>query len=47
MKNLKVILLKLEQASNNYDYSEIRKLLIEAIPEYEPDVEISDILNKN
>ncbi len=46
-KNLKVILLKLEQASNNYDYSEIRKLLIEAIPEYEPDVEISDILNKN
>jgi len=46
-KKLEVILLKLEQASNNYDYIEIRRLLIEAIPEYEPVIEISDNLYIN
>ena len=33
--------------SNNYDYIEMRRLLIEAIPEYEPVIEISDNLYIN
>jgi len=44
---LKLLLEKLVVANNNYDHDRIRKLLIEIVPGFKPQSEISDILYKN
>ena len=46
-EDLKPILDQLNEAINNSDQEKVRKLLIEAVPEFKPQCDITDLLFKN
>ena len=41
---LKLILDQLQEATKNLDQQEVRKLLIEAVPDFKPQCDVSDLL---
>ena len=43
-ENFQILLERLKVANENYDYELIKKIIIEALPEYKPEVKIQDVL---
>jgi FlaA1/EpsC-like NDP-sugar epimerase len=44
LATLKLILVQLQEATKNSDQQEVRKLLIEAVPDFKPQCDVSDLL---